>query len=339
MTWRPHRLLAAAALAVAAACAHAPAARRPPPDVAWPAPPAPPRLRLLALVPDPDAPPPRKSFWRRVADAVTGLDSARRRETLLARPFGVAVGPDGALFVADPDGAAVLRFDGDGRVTRVACRGREWTAPIAVALGARGELLVADAGAGEIVVVEAAGCRALARGALERPTGIAVSGERLLVVDPPRHEVVTLSPGGEVLARLGARGEGEGEFHFPTAIAAAPDGSVLVVDALNFRIVRLSGDGRWLGAFGAPGGDGSGFARPKGVATDASGRVYVTDAQRDAVLVFGADGAFQYAAGATGTDPGRFALPAGVAVSGDRLYVADSHNRRVQVFQLVGDST
>jgi DNA-binding beta-propeller fold protein YncE len=84
------------------------------------------------------------------------------------------------------------------------------------------------------------------------------------------------------------------------------------------------------------GEDGDAFARPKAVATDAAGRVYVSDAQRGQILVFGPGGAFEDALGEPGEDAGRFVLPAGVAVADGRLWVADSQNRRVQVFELLG---
>lgn len=332
--------LAIAVGLAAAGCAHAPAARRPLPDVTWPAPPEAPRVRLAALLPDLDAPPPPRSFWRRVWDAITGVDPVRARAALLERPFGVAIAADGAVLVADPDVPSVVRFGADGSEARVTCRSRDWRAPMALARGAGGELVVADAGAGELVFVAPDGhCRAIGNGVLERPTGVAVSGERLLVADPPRHVVLALSSTGEVLQRWGGHGEGVGEFNFPTSVAMAPDGSFLVVDALNFRIVRISADGRWLGAFGSAGDSGAAFSRPKAVTTDADGRVYVSDAQRDVVLVFGAGGAFEYAVGASGTAPGHFTLPAGIAVGGGRMYVADSHNRRVQVFQFVGGAS
>jgi DNA-binding beta-propeller fold protein YncE len=328
--------IGALALLASIACAHAPAPARPAPDVTWPQAPATPRLRLVQIVPSPDAPPPRRSFWRRVADALVGRDPREREERQLVRPFGVAAAADGTLFVADPDLPGVLRVDAAGEVEPVTCRARGWGAPMAVTIGPGGELWVADGGAAEIVVVPAdRRCRAIGAGLLERPTGLAFSAGRLVVADPPRHQLVVLSPSGELVARWGSEGEGPDQLHFPSAVAADA-GGVLVVDALNFRIVRVSTEGRAALAFGAPGDSAGAFARPKGVAVDGEGRVYVTDAQRDLVLVFDARGTFEYAAGASGAEPGSFQHPAGVAVVRDRLYVADSHNARIQVFQILG---
>jgi DNA-binding beta-propeller fold protein YncE len=338
MVERAHRgIVLALAVASASACAHA-QPRPPPAEVVWPEAPAAPRVRLAAEYPDPDAPPPKRSWWRVVLDAVAGVsDEDRRREGQLARPFGVAVLANGDVIVADPDAPGVVRYRPDRTVAQVGCRELDWAAPMAVAAAPDGALWVADGAAGVLVRVAPDGaCRALGAGILERPTGLALDGDRIVVADPPRHQVVVLSLDGRELGRWGTLGEGDGELHFPSAVARAHDGSFLVVDALNFRVARFGPDGTWRDAFGFAGDGGAAFSRPKGIAVDEAGRLYVTDAQRDAVLVFAADGTFDVALGATGRDRGRLSLPAGVAVKGGRIFVADSHNHRVQVFELLG---
>jgi sugar lactone lactonase YvrE len=317
------------------ACAHAPAATSERPEVVWPEPPAPARVRLVAVVPDPSAPLPSRPWWKALTDLVAGVDRNRERAKLLVRPFGVAV-VDGDLVVADPDRPAVVRIDAQGRSREIGCGDGGWVAPMAVVAAPDGALYVADGGAAAIVRWTPAGCTTIGGGELERPTGVAVSADRLYVVDPPGHRVVVMTLGGEVVARWGGRGEGPGRLNFPTGVALAHDGTVLVVDALNFRIARFTADGHWAGSFGTRGESGAELARPKAVASDRAGRVYVTDAQRDLVLVFAADGTFEYALGASGAAPGRLSLPAGVAVSAERIYVCDSHNARVQVFEIVG---
>lgn len=332
----PLHRLAATALLLLGACAGTPARSRAPEPVAWPAPPAEPRLRLAAIHPDPSAPKPRRAWWKVALELVTGAEQREEDRLFLARPFGVALADGGVVFVADPDGPRVVRIDARGTLEDLRCRDAPWAAPMALALAPDGALLVADAGAGTVVRWTEGGCLVLGAGVLERPTGVAATADRIWIADPPSHRVVALSASGEVLARVGEQGEGEGHFHFPSAVAVAPDGTVLVVDALNFRIVRLAGDGRWLGAFGEAGEDGDGLARPKALAVDRDGTVLVSDAQRDAVLAFAPDGAFLWSAEATGETAGRFAHPAGLSLHAGRLAVADSHNHRIQVFDVLG---
>lgn len=334
MNARRH-LAGTALVAALAACAHAPAARtRPAPAVAWPEPPEPPRARLVGVIPDPGAPPPARPWWAVLVGWITGGEVGIDRPTL-QRPFGLAVGADGAVYVADPDSSGVYRVGSGGTLEPIRCGAAEWGAPMALAFSGTA-LYVADAGLAAIARVRDSGCTLLGAGALERPTGLAVRAGRVFVADPPRHRIVVLSEGGEVLARWGAEGSGEGRFAFPTSVALAENGDLVVTDALNFRVARLDAEGRWVSAFGSPGDAGAGFARPKGIAVDGDGRIYVSDAQRDLVLVFARAGELLYTIGAPGEEPGRFALPSGLAVAAGRLYVADSRNARVQVIELVG---
>ena len=42
--------------------------------------------------------------------------------------------------------------------------------------------------------------------------------------------------------------------------------------------------------------------------------------------------------GQQGQEDGRFWLPSGIFIDeGKKIYVADSHNQRVQIFEIVGD--
>lgn len=332
--------MALLACASALACARAPVkasgATQPSP-VVWPEPPSPPRVRLAVVVSEGTNAAPARSWWRRAFGVITGEVAVDRPRTALERPFDVSVDETGAFAVADPDSRRVLRYDAKGNFAGDAlCPGREWSAPMGVVAMPGGELIVVDSGAASIVRWTLHGCRVVCETGLLRPVGVAARGDRIVVADPPAHQVVALSGTGEVLGRWGQRGDGPGQFQFPTDVALDADGSMFVVDSLNFRIAHLDRDGRWLGAFGDLGEQDGGLARPKGIDLDASGLVYVTDAQRDVVVVTRRDGALEYLLGAPGAEPGRLAHPAGIAASGSRVAIADSLNGRVQVFETVG---
>lgn len=318
-------------------CAHAPPRPAPVEPVVWPAPPEAPRVRLALVLSSPDETAPKPSLWRRAWRAFVGLDPADDQVARFQRPFGVAATADGGLLVADPDAAVVVRMRPGAATALLACSGRPWTAPMAVATSAEGEVYVADAGEGAVARIGADGrCTWLGDGTLERPTGLALRGGEVFVADPPSHRVLVLSRASELVRTIGGPGDGEGCLHFPTSLAFDASGNLLVVDALNFRVARFGPDGRWLGAFGATLADGGPFAMPKAIATGADGRVYVSDAQRDVVVVFRPDGTFDYAFGAPGSGAGRFSHPAGLASAGGRVYVADSFERRIQAFEIIG---
>jgi sugar lactone lactonase YvrE len=217
--------------------------------------------------------------------------------------------------------------------------GFAWQMPLAVVFGPGGALFVADGGRGAVARVNTDGtCLEVGKGLLTRPSGLAVLGDRLYVADPPKHEVRFFSLDGAPLGRFGSHGDGPGELNFPTALGVTPDGKLLVVDALNFRVVVTSAEGEPLATFGAAGERGGAFARPKAVAADRHGRLYVSDAQLGAVLMFDPEGRFRLAFNGSGRAPYDLSMPAGVAVSGDRLFVADPYNHRVERYELVEDS-
>lgn len=77
------------------------------------------------------------------------------------------------------------------------------------------------------------------------------------------------------------------------------------------------------------------LSRPVAIAQDKS-RLFVLDMDEADIKVFSKSGAYECTIGQKGQGPGEFHLPSGLDVLGDRLYVADSANRRVQVLDLKG---
>jgi len=173
---------------------------------------------------------------------------------------------------------------------------------------------------------------------LEQPTGIAYSSSEneIWVVESKAHRIAVLNQKGELIKRIGHRGNAEGEFNYPTHIWIDKKGYIYINDALNFRIQVLNSDGDVISVFGKA-GDASGFlARPKGIATDSFGNIYVVDALFHLVQVFDLKGDFLYTFGNQGHGNGEFWLPSGIFIDSlDNIYVADTYNSRIQVFKLI----
>ncbi|HJZ76749.1 MAG TPA: 6-bladed beta-propeller [Vicinamibacterales bacterium] len=293
----------------------------------WPDPPATARIRFVsALVPRTSR---HRSLLRKVWDAVAGGTDA----PVMKQPYGLALGPGGRLYVADPQGRAVHVYDlRDGGYSKLDVASESL---IGIAtLG--GRIFLTDSVGGRVMCLSASGKRQWAVGGGEsgllRPTGIVAADDRVYVVDTLGHQVVAIGVDGRVLERFGSRGAEPGQFNYPTSIARDRAGRLYVVDAMNFRVQVFTPQGRFVSAFGRA-GDGSGdFSRPKGVALDSDGHVYVVDGLQDVVQIFDTDGRFLLAFGQPGREEGEFWLATGIAIAGDRIYVADSSNGRVQVF-------
>jgi len=62
--------------------------------------------------------------------------------------------------------------------------------------------------------------------------------------------------------------------------------------------------------------------------------VYVTDALMDNLQIFNSEGRLLIAVGGKGSHDGEFMMPNGIAIDAqDRIYVVDTMNRRIQIFQ------
>jgi sugar lactone lactonase YvrE len=116
-------------------------------------------------------------------DPVSG--ALRERARGLNRPIGIAVGPDGSLFVAEMGAGRVVAVDADsasepGTVT-VLAEGLD--RPTDVAFDAEGRLYVSEERLGTVLRIEADGATAVVADGLGAPQGLAVLGEELFVVE------------------------------------------------------------------------------------------------------------------------------------------------------------
>ena len=300
---------------------------------AWPPPPAPTRIRFIRSI-DPEAVRGKPSFLSRVVRVLVGGRAAPR----MVQPYGIAIGPDRKIYVADTFGKAIHVYDLDrSGYSTINVDGQSL---IGVVFAGGCCLFVTDSASGRVLRLDTKGHTIWTLGrkqGFERPTGIAAAADRLYVVDTMRHRVVVVSLAGEIIGSFGERGAEPGQFNFPTNIARASDGRLYVTDTMNFRVQVFDAEGRYLRAFGRV-GDGSGdFGKPKGIAVDSGGHIYVVEGFNDVVQIFDEAGRLLLVFGESGSAFGQFWLPTGIAIVNDLVYVADSANRRVQIFEYLKD--
>jgi sugar lactone lactonase YvrE len=142
------------------------------------------------------------------------------------------------------------------------------------------------------------------------------------------HQVIKLSPTGEVLLTLGTPGQAGDppeRLNQPMDVAVAPNGDVFVAEGDHggnsvARISKFSADGRFIMSWGRPGPAPGELRIPHGLAFDAGGRLYVADRGNHRVQIFAQDGTY--------LDEYRgFGRPSDVFIDGNGLlYAIDSES-------------
>lgn len=301
-------------------------------DLVWPSPPQKAKIRFLYAFGEPRDLGIHPGFFERIGQFFLGAEVQG-----MVRPYAVAA-EEGVIAVADPGLRVLHLFDTAAekyrRIEEVA--DERLMSPVGVGFGPN-RIYLADSKLQKVFVLDREGNHIRTIGGLKRPTGIAFhrGQKRLFVADTLGHKIAVYDADGSPLLAFGTRGKEPGAFNYPSHLALRDD-SLYVNDTMNFRIQSFDLRGNFLSSFGRL-GDGSGdFAQPKGVGVDPEGHIYVADALFDRVQVFDPAGRFLLAYGGQGRNLGEFWLPMGVFFDGSKIFVADSYNQRVQVFEFVG---
>jgi sugar lactone lactonase YvrE len=232
-------------------------------------------------------------------------------------PYGVAIGPRGAIYVADGGEANRIRVvQPDGAVSTLA--------------------------GGKEGFIDGLGAAA----AFNTPSSIALDHlGNLYVADTGNHAIRRIAPGGAVttLAGNGSPGYVDGigraaQFNGPVGIAVDDAGIVYVADTYNDRIRRIAPDGTvtTLAGTGKPNlfdgpGPAAAFDTPSALAVDHDGNLYIADTGNNAVRRLRPDGTVDTLALPPEAER-RPALrrPVGLAVTRDGyLYIVASAGGRI----------
>lgn len=328
-------LLVAAAVALGGCAAKAPML-----EMYWPDPPDKPRIRFVQKI---------ESKQDVSGPSLRQILVGENEMVSLYQPMGLTLSDDGQrLYVVDRVWNAVFVFDlAQGAFSTIGTEERyPLELPVAVALDAQENVYVSDTGTHSVRVYDPAGRfqRAIGKDVLKRPTGVALdkARRRLYVVDTGAseseegHRVYIFDLEGQIVAEIGHRGDGDGEFNFPTFANLDAEGRLYVVDSINFRIQVFNPEGKFLFKLGRAGDAIGDFAAPKGVAVDTFGNIYVVDSRWSNVQIFDARGRLLLVFGGVGTYPGLLMNPTAIVIDQkNRIYVSDTLGKRVSVYQLL----
>lgn len=239
-------------------------------------------------------------------------------EGLFARPHGICVGPDDAVYCTDDLGHTVRKFTPEGTLLAT--------------VGPAG--LASDTGATSMDY------RTIVRAGppFHYPTNLAIAGDGSLYISDGYGNacVHKFAPDGRLLFSWGEPGGGPGQFRIPHGIAVDSQGIVYVADRENSRIQLFSSEGVYLTEW-------TDVARPCQVFVDAGGNVYVAelgfhagmwpgttaphpDSPGGRVSIFDRKGALfaRWGGGRNPCAPGDFFAPHGIGVDGHGdIYVAE----------------
>ncbi|MFQ5865945.1 MAG: 6-bladed beta-propeller [bacterium] len=335
-----------------------------PEDFVWPLPPDPPRIQFVKSVHSEMEIGRKRSLAQRIFEGIFGRAPLRA----LKKPLAVHTDQSGRVLVVDTGWRKVLIFDFQNKSLQILGnkgKGRLLN-PLGVTTDDLGRIYVTDAGGQRVMIYDANGKYLTAfggQGVLVRPSGIAVNSKLgdglppiVYVVDTWAHQIKAFnSRTGNLLLTIGKsgkkpqngngliegtldqawnRGDGEGEFRFPTQIAIGPDGRLYVVDTLNFRVQIFTPNGKFVKTFGQVGNLPGNLYRPKGIGLDSEGHIYVSDAAFSNVQIFDRDGKLLLHFGSFGSGLADLRLPAGMYIDEqDQVYVVDQFNNRIQIYQ------
>ncbi|HMN61529.1 MAG TPA: NHL repeat-containing protein, partial [Anaerolinea sp.] len=276
-------------------------------------------------------------------------------------PRGLAVAPDGSLYVADSRNNRIQHFSADGQlintwgtfadISKGEAPAGTSSEPWDVAVAQDGTVFVsatwnhrtqASTADGQFLRQWGYFGQAENSDAFWGPRGLAIDAAgRVYVADTGNKRIAIFEPDGTFVAQFGTAGLDPGQFDEPTGVAVAPDGTVYVADTWNQRVQAFVPDSS--GKFFTPlrqwditGWYGQSLDNKPYLKVDPlNGHVFVADPEGYRILEFTADGEFVRGWGTYSTNPDGFGLVSGLAIDAKGgLWVSDGANNRLLHFTL-----
>ena len=215
-------------------------------------------------------------------------------------PSGIAIDPQGFLWVVDSGNSRIVRIGKDGAIVSViggsGSKEGFFSSPQGIAISPKGLVYVADTGNERVQIFNTSGVfmnmiekfgATIDKEEFDKPVdvGLDVSGN-IFVVDEGANRVVKLDSQGRVLLSIGREGEGKGEFKKPNSILVTRE-EIFILDSGNNRVQVFDHKGRFLRKFGARGKGKGDFLEPTSLAMKDETTIFISDRENKAVQELG----------------------------------------------------
>ncbi|MEQ1637181.1 MAG: hypothetical protein ABL903_10845 [Methylococcales bacterium] len=268
------------------------------------------------------------------------------------QPQGVAIAPDGSMWVADLAKHRLHHFHSDGTfIGQFGTYGYldypfpgDSSYPIPFALAADGSVWVADSYNNRIqhftsdgVMIKQFGIQGYGDGQFNNPSAIAVAPDKgIWVADTGNNRLQNFNPDGSYIGQFGSEGLGAGQFEYPRGIAVAADNTVWVANSSSDNLIQhFTTDGIFIGQLITQ--DGTPSSDPPFIVVAMDGSVWMTDSGNGRIRHFDPDGTVISQFGSVGFGEGQFERLSGIALANDgSVWIADSFLNRLQHFSANG---
>jgi sugar lactone lactonase YvrE len=261
----------------------------------------------------------------------------------LYNPTGIAIGPDGLVYLNSRSHYKVKVFQKNGTYVRsfVTTQANGAIANYPYGLSFVGNRLAISNAYysdhrvriyetnGSFVTAMGMETNGNAEGQFDGPYYVATdSAGKLLVSDGNNHRIQVFDADGTYLRKFAFKGD---QRFDPTGLLVDEGGNHYVADGQGHRILKWDENATPLAIFASEGATEGSVKEPRQLAFGPGGRIYAVERDNNRVSVFERNGTFVRSFGS------EFDKPEGVTVSPQgEVYVADTNNHRIQVFDLNG---